>query len=400
MIRFSPNVYTLISIPKPEVVKRVRQEARGSERPSPTPSQEPEPMQVDKPTPSNQNPLVKANDTRPTDMAPISSRAIATDTPAKLDVVSSLRKEAQQAQNPQSRPASPSLVQSPRMSQPQRANEEAVQRADSAQSMPPPTMPSQTLPAQELRASARQPTGTLTPTASNTELRLPHLEASHLRSSSPASRPGTRNHSADSRVSGDRRSRSERDADRDEDSRRGGAESLSRAERSERAERSGGAHRDVLHVRSERNGRERIPGSSLREAERERERDSDRGDRRDRGEKDKDRDRERERERDRDRRRDREREPSHRERDREREKEGDRHRRDERERDREQRRDTKVSGSAQREPDAQADHGSLRSDTARHRSGAHGGSEDSLGKRRRAAEDEVCYFQSPNVCTF
>ena len=352
---------------------------RAGEKQTPGSSQTPEPMQVDKPTTDYQSMSTRTAD-GPAPLQGISA-------PAKMDVVNNLRKEAQQSMNT-SRSGSPNLTNSPRTHpQTQRTNDEHVQRSDSTHSMPPPSAPAHSSSTLNVRANTQQPTNPSA--ASNVDLRVPLSDSSHLRSSSPASRPGTRNHSADSRMSGDRRSRSERDGDREEDSRRAPADSTSRAERSERLERSGGAHRDVLHGRSERNGRERIPGSSLRDAERDRdrERDSDRGERR--GEKEKDRDRERDRDRDRDRRRDRE--PSHRERDREREKETDRHRRDERERDREQRRDAKGTNPAQREADTQADHGATRSDSGRHRSG-HGGTEDSLGKRRRAAEDEVRAF--------
>lgn len=360
----------------------MRPEARAGDARSPTPPQDA--MQVDRLPVTSQN----ITTIRPEDVTVTPSQTNGPEVFGKMDVVNSLRREAQQSSGALSRPSTPSQTQSPRMPvrdlQTPRAGDEHAQRTDVSPSMPPPTAPSQTLPAQVLRTTARQTAVPGTLSASSSELRIPsQSETLHLRSSSPASRPGTRNHSADSRASGDRRSRSDRELDRDDDGKRPGTEGASR---SERIERSGGAHRDVLHGRSERNGRERIPGSSLREAERER--DSDRGDRRDRSEKDKDRDREKERERDREKRR--EREPSHRERDREREKDGDRHRRDDRDRDREQRRDSRGVNSTQRDGDTQGDHGPPRSDSGRHRNSVHGATEDSLGKRRRPADDEVC----------
>ncbi len=129
--------------------------------------------------------------------------------------------------------------------------------------MPPPSAPSQKPSAQELRDIARQSApvrGDKPPTVSSLERKAVEAAQSPAprRSQSPA-RPGTRIRSSDSRASG------ERDRDRE----RLRSDRLPLVEPS-RAERNAAGNRDALHGRSDRNGRDRIPGSSTRDAERER----------------------------------------------------------------------------------------------------------------------------------
>ncbi|TDL29757.1 hypothetical protein BD410DRAFT_710827 [Rickenella mellea] len=256
-------------------------------------------------------------------------------------------------------------------------------RPDLIQAMPPPSEPRQTHSAQELRSTAKQTTiihedkqGKTGPTDGSSS-------SPYVRSNSPPTRPGTRNPSADSRASAPgEKSRSDRGGDTDtgEDRRASREGVLARAEP---RERGNSGHRDVIHGRSERNGRDRIPGVSREARESEREKDADRE--RDRV---RDRDKDRERDRDRDKGRDRDRD---RERDRDRDRDRDRHRRDEKERDREHRKDREsyTSSSVPREPGVPAEHGlPTRPDMSRNRAGVHPGGDETLGKRRRPADDD------------
>ena len=188
--------------------------------------------------------------------------------------------------------------------------------------------------------------------------------------SSPTTRPGTRNVSADSRASIPVDGMSRGDHDPSDDRRL-------HSDLQSRTDRGHVGHRDVIHGRSERNGRDRR--EPLRERDVEHERDTER-------DKEKQRDRERERDRDRDR---------PRERDREREKDRDRHRREEKDRERDQRKDRdaqlRSSASTSKNLTAEEQNSLSRQDTSRHRSGHAATADDTLGKRRRPADDDVSY---------
>jgi len=263
--------------------------------------------------------------------------------------------------------------------------------SDSTEAMPPPSAPSQTASAQEIRSTARQANQSqeakLRANTAIEDRRSPQVGSPAIsRPQSPGSRPGTRNASVDSRTSGPSNRKSDRDADSQEEK---------KPARGEKSERSGG-HRDVLHGRSERNGRDR---SSTKEPSRtgdrdksERERDKIRDREKDRDREHRDRDREsrdkgrtRERERDRDKDRDRER-------DRDR---GDRHRRestrDDKEHDREQRSERSSVSRTQHVPTEQAGGTTLpnRPDAPKHRAPDHSGGDDPGAKRRRTAEEDV-----------
>lgn len=281
--------------------------------------------------------------------------------------------------------------QSPRNHRP--ADEKA--RVDSHPVMPPPSVPSQTLSAQELRETAKQsinrpsdkvvddklprpaPNDTRNQNGSTSAAPSP---TPRRRSSSPSSRPGTRNPSADSRTSGGRTRSNGSDEKR--------SERETRQESRDHASNIG--RRDSLtHNRSDRGARSR---TSTREDEKDSERDRDtRGAGRDRHG-DRDRDKERDRERDRDREREREREQRDRERDRDR----DRHRRDDKDRDRDSRKErdstsrapvTSAVPSATSAPAADERALPTRPDPSRHRPPPNG--EDGLGKRRRPPDDDV-----------
>lgn len=240
--------------------------------------------------------------------------------------------------------------------------------------MPPPSVPSQTLSAQELRETAKQ------------SVRTDKLDAvrgvgssgapsPRVRSPSPTSRPGTRNHSSESRASGGR-SRSERgnfEGDRDE-------RRLERESRQDLREHATGPSRrdSVTHIRSERSGRERI---SAREMDKDGDRDKERDRPRDRHDRDKDRERDRDSDR-----RDRERE-----RDRDRDRDRDRHRRDDKDRDRDRDRESRkdrdlIRGQGNLSMPSSDDRALPTRPDPRHRPPV---LDDSLGKRRRPADDDV-----------
>lgn len=245
-------------------------------------------------------------------------------------------------------------------------------RPENAAAMPPPIVPSQTASAQELRETARQ---TIV-RSEKLEVRSQNGAAGQsprVRSASPPSRPGTRNPSNDSRTSG----KDPTDADR-------GAEDR-RPERDNRPENKefNLARRDSLtHTRTERRVRD---SDKDRDGDRDRDRGRDRHSERDR-EKERDRDH-RDRDRDRDR-------------DRERERDRDRHRRDDKDRDRDIRkeRDNAATRSQISSPALGTDDRGLlnrpepaRQDSSRRRDNSQtNGDSESLGKRRRATDDEVC----------
>lgn len=361
------------SIPRPEVVRRNRPDSRPPET-TPSDSTEkgetinlpPKPTGL-APAPSTVQPKqeMQTQTSSQSNRPPLRPAGVST---------ADLRKEVLQVANGHSRPATPQPPQSgstdntvkeglqphpPRVQEP-------VQKP-----MAPPSKPSQTLSAQELRSTR---VGSRAERAGQSPRPEPSKPPA-VRSPSPATRLGSRNASADSGRSADKereRARYDRSLDAEsaeEGKRTANLETPSRAERS-------GAHREVLHGRSERNGRDRIPGSSTRDLDRDRDRDSDREWEKGR-ERDKDRDREREK---------RDREPSHREREREKDRDHrDRHRRDDKERDR-GRREPRGNGSEL----PQEAGTTSRTDGNRHRTrtgSTH--SDETLGKRRRPADDEV-----------
>ncbi|KAF5387899.1 hypothetical protein D9615_000104 [Tricholomella constricta] len=327
------------SIPRPEVVKRVRPETKHSQSPG-----EPGLSQADavkSSVPPHMNELrMSGKDESPAGLSPRSrynSPAHARGSPIpQLSSPSGLGKE---------------LPHSPRTHRP----EEDRSRSDGVPAMPPPSVPSQTPSAQELRETAKQ------------SMRSEKLEGRNAggsrgtsprrRSLSPTSLPGTRNHSSESRASGGR-SRSDRDGDREE-------RRESRQDSRDHAATLG--RRDsITHNRSERSGRER---TSTRDSDKDdRDKERDRG--RDRhGERDRDRDSDRVRDRERDRERDR-----------------DRHRRDDKDRDRESRKERDANRGQPSTPGPLPDDRALptRPDP-RHRTAL---GDDGLGKRRRAADDD------------
>ncbi|KAI0832505.1 hypothetical protein BC628DRAFT_323173 [Trametes gibbosa] len=314
------------SIPRPEVVKRVRPENRPTDSADSRNSPRPDAMEVNQPAsqPTAQNggpnvvkaplpiPTVLADSARssrpPTPNQPMAARLAAANKPIPSSPRASFN----------------SLDQRP--------------ARESQQTMPPPSIPSQTVSAQELRESAKltrnandrsDDRGGQPPTEPRAQSAAPPAPSPRRRSSSPASRPGTRPASQESRASGDRRS-----------TRESGSAEKSEGRRSERQDRES------------------------RRTDRERERDKDRERHRD-GDSHRDHDRERDRDRDR-----------------------DRHRRDEKDRDRDPHRKDRERGGATATPSTPAadDRGlPSRPDTSRHRGGQH---DDTLGKRRRGAEDE------------
>lgn len=371
------------SVPKPEVVKRNR-DTRPPELGTTEASKKEEPMQVDRQangrdTTQTNNPPTTAS-TRPKDDAQHLHPSIAARSTGKVPPSSNdLRKEVLQGASMGSRPATP-LPSTPANPTPN-GIKDSVQSSprlpsrDPGSPMPPPAEPSQAPHAQELRNLRRSDHIASGP-------REGAEAPSARRSTSPATRPGTRNASSDSRASGE----GKRDRHRHEKSSdTGDGKRASHADQPSRAERSSGAHRDT-HGRSERTGRDRIPGSSTRDTERER---------------DPDRERLRDRERERDRPRDREREKSHRSereshRDREHRdrSERERHRREDkdRERERERERERKPSGqNKEKEQIAPSSHAlPARPDDQRHRTHTDPSQGDvSLGKRRRTPDDEV-----------
>ena len=283
-----------------------------------------------------------------------------------LETSTNLRKDV--LLNGHSRPSTPAPSQSTSLVNGAKESPQSPRRhaVDIESAMPPPSAPSQTVTAHGLRSNAKQQAPVSRDRTSPVVAeRSVDLGTPRNRSSSPTSRPGTRNASSDSRASG----APERDRNRSDKT----VDALESTP--SRVDRSTTGHRDVLHGRSERGGRDRIPGSSSRDFDRDSERDRDRL--RERNDKDRDRERERDKGRERDR-------DSHRERDKDRDRDRDRHRRDDKERDRDQR---KESRGTARDGDVQNDLGTSRVDSSRHRT--HSGTDDTLGKRRRPAEDEV-----------
>ncbi|KAF7353062.1 THO complex subunit 2 [Mycena venus] len=154
-------------------------------------------------------------------------------------------------------------------------NHRAVEEKAS-QPMPPPVAPSQTQVAQELRETAKQTMGRLTKEEEKRPESRPQngsrASSPRRRSPSPTSRPGTRNHSSESRASGGRpgRANAEPGVDDKRDTRqevRDHASALTRRD-------------SLTHNRSDRGARERALGDK---DEREKDRARDRHGDRDRG---------------------------------------------------------------------------------------------------------------------
>lgn len=346
------NSFKYCSIPRPEVVKRVRPEKSSESPKPPSDTTQTEPKTSIPPHINDLRPSSK-DDSNPNSHphSRYNSPANARDSPIHVS------------------PSTNGPPQSPRNHRPG----EEKSRPDIIPAMPPPIIPSQTPSAQELRETAkltisrperpeaRNPNGSRAPSPLN-------------RSPSPASRPGTRNASSESRASGGR-SRSDRGNDGDREERRSDREN--RQESRDHAATLG--RRDsITHNRSERSGRERPSARDM-------DKDGDRDKERDRG---RDRHGDREKERDRDRDLDRARD---RDRDRERDRDRDRHRRDDkdRDRDRDSRKERDPNRGQPGMPPAPQDDRALptRPDPSRHRNPP--GVEDGLGKRRRAPDDDV-----------
>ncbi|TFK29236.1 hypothetical protein FA15DRAFT_664153 [Coprinopsis marcescibilis] len=344
------------SIPRPEVVKRVRPDAKTAEASRP------------------------AADTVKTDGLPPPIRPIPVhisgdnhQVPARTPDSYSSRYPSRNSQAP-----SPIPVASGRDSIDNRRNDDRIgssgggasARMEGVQDMPPPAIPSQSQQSvQGLRETARM---SIHPRAHD-KLDVKTTNGSNapsprVRSQSPnsGSRPGTRNASADSRESGGRMRADRIERERGEP----GTEDRERKEPSSRESGGGTGRRDSLTHTRERANRDR--GS---------ERDS----RDDRG-RDRHGDRERERDRDRDRERDRERD-----RDRDRDSR-DRHRRDDkdRDRDRDSRKERDNGPNRGAVPSLPAVEGlPSRPEPSRHRGLPSAPSaDDGLGKRRRAGDDD------------
>ncbi|KAI0312477.1 transcription factor/nuclear export subunit protein 2-domain-containing protein [Amylostereum chailletii] len=398
------------SIPRPELVRRVRPEQR-SDTPTQAgtngkaPASRSQPTEVD-PKPSASKPLPREiSDSRPQlkDVAPPSrpardvppirpptSSSISRPEVSSSDASNALRRAPSGPSRDALYPAPISTNLPPSKPPPQSPRsyrmDERPQRRDSQPIMAPPSNPSQTSEAHELRETAKLTTGRKTEEQQQSEDRPPRAPPSEpryqnggsrapsprRRSTSPPTRPGTRNGSVESRNSGER-SRSDRgDNDRDDKS----------ADREGRSDTRAPERRESLSHRSERKER-----GSARDSDREKEREKERG--RDRhGDRDRDRDRTRDRgERDiRDRDRERERgERGERDKERDRDRDRDRHRRDEKDVDRDSRKEREASARGNPPSDERTGPPS-RPDPSRHRNGST--VDESLGKRRRPLDDD------------
>ncbi|KAL0063115.1 THO2 plays a role in transcriptional elongation [Marasmius tenuissimus] len=333
------------NVPRPPVVKRVRPEARPNSPQVPNGTSE-----TTKPASGGKEEGAPTTHNAPSQPAPNSR-------------LTSLKETTGTGAQP---------PQSPRGAR--RNDDNRAPPTEPTATMPPPVVPSQTSSANELRETAKQ-------TVQNRQDKIneerdrersrPANDARsqngsaapspRVRSPSPSTRPGTRNHSVDSRASGGR-TRSDRANAEGDDKRTSERESRSESSRDHAPIR-----RDsVTHSRSDR------------ARDRDSERDKDRESRRDRhGDRERDRgDRERERDRERDKDRDRERD---------RDRHGDRHRRDDKDRDRESRKDRENAKTSSATGPAEDRSIPQRPDAPRHRNGP----DDGLGKRRRGPEDDL-----------
>ncbi|KAG6833844.1 hypothetical protein H0H87_011778 [Tephrocybe sp. NHM501043] len=199
------------SIPRPEVVKRVRPGDKHS--PSPKPPAEPSVPQGD----------VKSS------------------VPPHMN---ELRTPGKDDGSPRSRYNSPAHIRDSPLPHQQPSP------SDNGPAMPPPSVPSQTQSAQELRETAKQ---SIRPDKAEVirSAAGSNAPSPRIRSPSPISRPGTRNHSSESRASGGR-SRSERgNAEGDRDERRSDRE----GRQDSRDHTTSLSRRDsVTHTRTERSG--------------------------------------------------------------------------------------------------------------------------------------------------
>ncbi|RDB20480.1 THO complex subunit 2 [Hypsizygus marmoreus] len=342
------------SIPRPEVVKRVRPDNKHSQ--SPKPPGEPVFSQPDIVKSSMPPHISELRASMRDDSAPSSSPRSRLNSPAAA------------RDSPHSQPSPSGLGKEPPQS-PRSHRPEDKARPDALPAMPPPVVPSQTPSAQELRETAKQSIVRSDKLEVTRNVNGSAAPSPRHRSPSPMSRPGTRNPSSDSRASGGR-SRSDRgtnDGERDE----------RRAERDNRQESRDHAatlgRRDSITHTRERSGRER-ERTSTRDSDKDKDGDRERDRGRDRHG---DREKERDRDRDSDRARDRERE-------RDRERDRDRHRRDDKDRDRDGRkeRDANRGQAGAPQDDRPAP---TRPDLSRHRTSQ---GEEGLGKRRRPADDD------------
>ncbi|KAL7282472.1 hypothetical protein ACG7TL_003943 [Trametes sanguinea] len=209
------------SIPRPELVKRIRPDNRSGESSS-QPPQGPsrsDAMDVDQPGPSQGS--------RDNLNVPSTSKA-----PSPLP-----NQVTENARN--SRPATPvqpmasrlAAANKPIPTSPRAALNSLDQRSarpETQQVMPPPSAPSQKVSAQELRETAKRERGdersVQPPTEPRAQAGAPPPQSPRRRSPTPTSRPGTRPPSQDSRASGDRRSG--RDSAEKTEGRRGEREQL------------------------------------------------------------------------------------------------------------------------------------------------------------------------------
>ncbi|KAF9534975.1 transcription factor/nuclear export subunit protein 2-domain-containing protein [Crepidotus variabilis] len=346
----------LDSIPRPEVVRRVRPDSK---------VQDAAKMQTDGPLGSALKPDVVSSTGRP----------IAPTEPGRYpqsNTASSTSSKDGPLSNGRDTPDSSRL---------QRPLEPSVTSQDNTPPMPPPAVPSQTASAQELRETARQTLGR----SERLEVKAqngPSSISPRPRSQSPPSRPGTRNTSNESRTSG---GKSASNADRGSDDRRSDRDT--HLDVRESISSSSLARRDSLtHTRSER--RER--GSDEKDSERDKERGRERHPERDRDREHRDRDRDRERGRERER-----------ERERDRERDRDRHRRDDKDRDRDSKKERETAGGTRGQagpsnvaaeermlPTRPERQEASRQDNSKRRDPPPVNSEDNLGKRRRPPDDE------------
>ena len=197
---------TLISVPRPEVVKRVRPDLKpGEDRAtaSPKPADRSGAMDVDvpasRPNGSQATPAKTDSAQIPSDQHTATPPAA----PANRDV-------ARLAQD--SRPSTPNGRANGTPQPPRPPIPTEQRRADPGHTMPPPTIPSQTVSAQELRETARGSRGAneraderpLPPVEARAiaSLPVPPTSGPRRRSPSPPTKPGTRNASVESRASG------------------------------------------------------------------------------------------------------------------------------------------------------------------------------------------------------
>ncbi|KAF9076495.1 transcription factor/nuclear export subunit protein 2-domain-containing protein [Rhodocollybia butyracea] len=306
------------SVPRPPVVKRIRPEASNS------------------PKPAAEKPSISEHASERKDDSKESSQ------------LSNLRAEARTV------PSSPM--------DPTRGERSAE---NPAPAMPPPSEPSQKPSALELRVTAHHNRSDKNDDKNDPSrgMDVSAAPSPRRRSVSPSSRPGTRNHSSESRTSAGR--------------------SRGNADASDKKDREPTRRDSLTHNRSDRGGRERTTtGDSDRDRESRRDRHGDKE--RDRGDRERERDKDRDREKDRDR-------------------HGDRHRRDEKTHNRDARKEREGEAKKDREGEARKDRDGRTHNTenvnsssiaedrlpprpdARHRDTP----DDGLGKRRRGPEDEV-----------